>query len=376
MSAIASIRELPDRRPYLFGRNLDLSFLVGRARRQVLTAVVGRPQIGKTWLLDELARFLTTDYEPRYHVGITESSGTAQDLLLRAVIDLYGRWLRNSNYLEQARIVWEQQKGNLITGFGIAIGAIFEKLWKSGDPVSGLLGSSVQKAIEGLVSTNQDLLSGGAKTPRLQYDQAWDLISMAARISGRPLAIVVDQWEQSPSVEAEASILSAFLRNIEEWPQCHVFLGFSKEERAYNLLADLARAFSGTAAIYELGPMNLKNKASQSSLISFLNAKVIATRAVRAEDLLRRIHGYPGTIYQWTREYWAEKMISREDLEARARDAQQYRFKELDTLLPGLHLRNGNLQVDLRFCRPGQLKIGLWNGTNTGWHKRKPPRRP
>src|SRR5271154_3520662 len=105
--------EFRDRRAELFGRTKDLQALVSRAGHQGITAVVGRPQMGKSWLLTELARLLSTDFNRPYCVGFTSSSGQTPDLLLRAVVDLYTRWLSDSTYVEQAKIVWEQQKTGL-----------------------------------------------------------------------------------------------------------------------------------------------------------------------------------------------------------------------------------------------------------------------
>ena len=49
MSAVA----LPDRRGRLFGRAEDLAHLLARASRKGLTALVARPQMGKSWLLTD-----------------------------------------------------------------------------------------------------------------------------------------------------------------------------------------------------------------------------------------------------------------------------------------------------------------------------------
>lgn len=46
----------PDRRDITFGRTPDLSHLLDRARYKGMTAVVARAQMGKTWLLQQLAR--------------------------------------------------------------------------------------------------------------------------------------------------------------------------------------------------------------------------------------------------------------------------------------------------------------------------------
>src|SRR5215469_13362832 len=122
--------ELTDRSAILFGRGPDLAYLLSRAGRKGITAVVGRAQMGKSWLLTELARQLSQDRaalhsgtiqslnlkdRPSYLVGFTDETA---DPLLRAVVDLYTRWLENSSYREQALVVWQQQKKDLVSKAG------------------------------------------------------------------------------------------------------------------------------------------------------------------------------------------------------------------------------------------------------------------
>jgi hypothetical protein len=47
-------REFPDNSKTLFGREPDLAYLSDRAGHSGMTAVVGRAQMGKSWLLTEL----------------------------------------------------------------------------------------------------------------------------------------------------------------------------------------------------------------------------------------------------------------------------------------------------------------------------------
>jgi hypothetical protein len=99
-------RELPDHSQVLFGREPDLAYLLERSEQSGITAVIGRAQMGKSWLLTELARrlsheagsvhspaihFQTLLGRPLYLVGFAESLGETADLLLRAVVDLYAR---------------------------------------------------------------------------------------------------------------------------------------------------------------------------------------------------------------------------------------------------------------------------------------------
>jgi hypothetical protein len=79
----------PDRAQALFGRDGDLAFLLERTKLRGITAVVGRAQMGKNWLLNQAARRLSTG--PQKHlVGFTEAAEPT-DLFRQAVADLYSR---------------------------------------------------------------------------------------------------------------------------------------------------------------------------------------------------------------------------------------------------------------------------------------------
>jgi hypothetical protein len=69
-----AVTKLEDRTYRLFGREAAVATLRQRTRRVGLTAVVGPPQIGKSWLLMETARQLDREVEPRCLVGFTRSS--------------------------------------------------------------------------------------------------------------------------------------------------------------------------------------------------------------------------------------------------------------------------------------------------------------
>ena len=174
-------KPFPDRRERLFGRERDLEALCARVRLKGLTAVAARPQMGKSWLLTELARRLSEDHEPRHLVGFAESAGETPDLLLRTVIDLYARWLSDAGYGQQARMVWEQQKPNLLPGVAKTVAKIFKEIvGKAAKPVA----VAVEDAINGLIAADQSLKTGGVQLPTLSYEQARDLVAAVATISG------------------------------------------------------------------------------------------------------------------------------------------------------------------------------------------------
>ena len=293
-------KPFPDRREQLFGRERDLEALCARVRLKGLTAVAARPQMGKSWLLTELARRLSQDHEPRHLVGFAESAGEAPDLLLRTVIDLYARWLSDAGYGQQARMVWEQQKPNLLPGVAKTVARIFKEIaGKAAKPVA----VAVEDAINGLIAADQSLKTGGVQLPTLTYEQARELVDAVAAISGRPIVLVLDQWEKSPDVARESKTLDAFVRHLEDWPGCHIFLALRPEEPAYGTVQELEASLRGPVQIYSLERMQLADPSEEARLIRSVQRDVAA--AARADDqtLLALVDGYPGVLYQWTNAY-------------------------------------------------------------------------
>ncbi len=126
-------------------------------------------------------------------------------------------------------MVWDQQRPNVLPGVATAIAKIFKELGgAAAKPVTAV----VEDAISGLVAANRTLTTGGIQLPALQYDQARDLLKAVAGISGRPIALFLDQWEKSPDARFEATTLDAFLHNPNEWPQCHVFMALRPDDPA------------------------------------------------------------------------------------------------------------------------------------------------
>jgi hypothetical protein len=243
--------ELPDHSDRLFGREKDLAALAARVRCKGLTTVVARPQMGKSWLLTELARRLSLTHEPRHLVGFAEQVGQTPDLLVRAVADLYARWLSDA---EQAGMIWKQQKDRLLPGVAGTLGKIFSEVFgTAAKPVTVV----VDEAIKGLVAANETLTSGGLKLPVLHYDQARDLVTAVAHLSDRPIALFLDQWEGSSDATMESRTLDNFLRHLDDWPACHLFLALRPDEPAYGAVEALARSMPGTAHVYPLDLMNL-----------------------------------------------------------------------------------------------------------------------
>jgi len=255
-------REFADNSKALFGREPDLAYLLERSGHRGVTAVIGRAQMGKSWLLTELARRLSRDSRPAHSraiglaglsdqpsclVGFAESLGETADLLLRAVVDLYERWLSDSSYWEQAKVVYQQQKKDFIGRAGEAVGTLFEKLSKLGGKPTEAVGGLVKEAFERLASANRDLLTGGSQLPRLQIEEGRDLLDLVHRITNRPLVLMLDQWEKSQGIELESNVLDSFLRHLDKWPPCHIFVGLRADDKPRSAINRLRKGFPGTA---------------------------------------------------------------------------------------------------------------------------------
>jgi hypothetical protein len=333
------VRELIDRSASFFGREPDLTHLRQRSQRQGLTAVVARAQMGKSTLLMELARQLSYDPAPNLFgpqprlIGFTESAGETADVMLRAITDLYLRWLSNSNYRQQAKVIYEQQKDDFIGKTGEAIGSIFKDLSKT----VGLeaIGGLVNETFKGLASANRDLQTGELQTPRLQIEQAQELVTILHKITKRHIILVFDQWEKSLNTQLESNVLDSFLRHRDEWPPCHIFLGLRPEGVPYEAVLEFQSAYPAAAEVYDLPPMHLEGN-SASLLLSFIRERVAVTNNLSDDELLNVIAGYPETVNRWTDATNTAPKTSLEDLTRIADDANSYRFREFKKLLPSL----------------------------------------
>jgi hypothetical protein len=312
--------QFEDRRAVLFGREAEIQYLTERARSTGLTALAGRPVMGKSWTLNEVARRLTED---GVAVGFAESFGETHDLLLRAVKDLYVRWLEDATAFEQAKVVWSQQKSNLLPGVTKAVSAVFK------EAVAKPIGVAVEQAFNGLLTANQDLKSGGLVLPPLQYEQARDLIAVVAAVRQTGVAIFLDQWEKSPDPKAEARILDSFVRHCDDGPHCHITVGLRPDHPAFDIIQDVHDVRPGRAEIRDLPELNLADEAERDRLLNYLHDRHPVTREVDDEQLFALIGGYPGVIYRWA-DFAPESLDA---LTQQADDAQNYRFSELAALL-------------------------------------------
>lgn len=341
------LAEFPDNRHEMFGRSAAVRHLLERTRHEGLTIITGRPRIGKTWLLLEAARQLSTNLGCL--VGYHECRSQSPDLFLRAVSHLYSQWLSNSSYREQALALWKNEQEDLTTKIGLAVGRVFSGL--ATGPVS-TIDSLVSDIFGGLASAQRKLKTGGPTLGSLDYDQAQSLVENVSRISEKPVVLILDAWEKSPAVRFEHEILSRFLNYIDEWPSCHIFLAINQleltDDASRDLAVSLARdlaASSPDAGILELLPMDLDDESDRERLLAHVRVHVPGAAQVSDEDIESLISGYPGVLHHWRKAAARGEVETEVQLRQLAEDAYRYRYREFDRLLPALSSEERTLAV-------------------------------
>jgi len=335
---IMAVTRLEDRTTRLFGRDGELDRLLLRTGGTGLTAIVGPPQIGKSWLLMELARRLDQDSGPRWLVGFTRSPRGANDPLLQVVSDLYQRWLTDANAWEQLKTVWEQQKDGLLPAFARFVGKLWEKAGKFVPGVGELGGIAIKESLEGLVGTGEDLRSGRLIVSRLEYTQAQELVASVRNIAGCRIALVMDQWEDTRDLELQRNLFRDFLREPERWPDCHVLVGAMEGSKAAELLQELECEFPGTAYVQRLGEMDLAAENERRRLVGFLHAQPQLRVLENVDDgqILDLIGGYPRVISRWIADDARETVQTVDGLKNLVKQANEFRYSDLEKLLLGL----------------------------------------
>jgi|GEM_PF-2661319 len=329
---------LPDRRGRLFGRETDIAALVARASNPGLTVLTGGPRSGKTWTVEEVARRLQR--RGRHIVGYHEATG-GDSHMLRAVSDLYVRWLPDSSLRDQARSLWDRHRDDLVARAGQAFAMTFDVL-KTVFPATSV-GSPV-RAFDTLANVNRDLLSGGLPLATLPYDQARALVNLVARLSGRIPVLILDAWDQSASTSSDAALLERMLGSIDEdWPPLHVYLALRQTgplARTDAAAPGLARRLCDYAPVLTaeimLPPMDLERSGDSAPLLAYLRSEIPAARRARDDELVEWIHGYPGVVDDWLRAARRATIDDTGSLRSLAARAQENRHAELDALLTAL----------------------------------------
>ncbi|MFM0350674.1 tetratricopeptide repeat protein [Paraburkholderia sp. RL17-347-BIC-D] len=327
-----------DRKEVLFGREADVERLLHRAQVPGLTAIVGRPLIGKTWTVTEVARRLL--HNGNYLIGYHEAKGPESSHILYTVADLYTRWLADSTLGDQAQSLWYQYKDNLVPRMGQVFGMVFENV--AGKQLSGGAAKLIRSAFDSLASAQKGLLSGGLQITPLPYDQACSLVDFVAKASARRVLLILDAWGKSDSVESESVLLEAYLKHLMDWSHCHVFLcirhpdpdhvtGSAANARARNICR-----LSASAEVYELSSMDLSDPDEACRAIRFLRQTAPASTSLGERELIDLIDGYPGVIGFWTDPNTRRALQEPDDIIRAARDAQALRYADLEYALNDL----------------------------------------
>lgn len=358
---------MPDRSDDFFGREPDLRFLADRASDPGFTAVVGSSQMGKTWLLEEAGRrLLGCHCLVGYHECLGES-----DQFLHTTADMYCRWLESASYRRKAGLLARRHKKSGALGIGKTIEEILAGA-ASMAPLAGGIGEVVRQSFYGLARLNQDLCTGGLIVPPLAYDQVRELLWVLYHVSGNvPLVLVLDQWDQSPTLESECNVISTYLARISDWPPLHVFAGIrNPDARSPGRSAEARRCVdslqleSGKARVYDLLWMCLDNPAELSRVAKVMRAlSPQATEGLSDEQLAEILGGdrenpryYPGVLRRLRDE--GQNISSPKELRSLAENARLLNYPEMENSLSNIVESDWSLFTRLAFLP--QLDNDSW----------------
>ena len=314
-------------RPF-FGRQADLDYLLGRARASGLTAVVGRPQAGKTRLLKETRDRLV---ERGFIVGYAESTGEYPGVLLCALKDAYARASATDKLGVLAMKAREDPLGVVAAVPVATLEVVLPK------PLQGDFDLALRRADEAGTS--------GLEPTRLTYEDAFGLVSLLATASDHPIVLFLDAWDKCSRVAGAIAPLRGFLDHSDAWPTCHLFLGVETDgpsgRDAQDCLVDLGGR-SPLADVRELGRMDLREPVERQHLVDYLIDELPAARDIEPGLALELLDGHPGVLHRWL----TMRPKTLNELEQLADDAQRYRYPELRELLA-------------RHCRSAPSSAGL-----------------
>jgi hypothetical protein len=153
------------------------------------------------------------------------------------------------------------------------------------------------------------------------------------------IAMIMDQWEETArDLDQQQTTFRGFLREPEQWPDCHILLSARDGGAAAELLRELEREFPGGAHVQILGEMDLSAESERRRLISFLRVQpqLHAIENVSDTLVLELVGGYPRVIDRWVAEDARETAQTFDGLEGLAREANEFRYSDLEKLLLAL----------------------------------------
>lgn len=349
-----------DNRDHLVGCQIALRQIEDRARGCGVTAVVGRPRAGKTWLLIEVARRLTA--EDQFMVGYYELKGGEPSHLPFAAADLYARWLQNASFREQARQLWQHQRGALIPRVGELIGTVFDTLCSSALPLTSML---VRKVFAELSAKQSALATGGSSLQPLPYDQVLGLTQVVAKLTQKRIVLILDAWEQSPAQREEFQLLQTILRHQADWSPIHIILGVRSPDiialDGQTLAEDFTRTlceFDASAATYQLPEIDLSETSERTRTLQIVRRTLPFTAPIEDARIIELIGGYPGVLYHWFNRNTRSRMSNATDLAREAAAAHAVRYPDLHRLLDSLSGAEQELVAILALLP--RLNAGRW----------------
>jgi hypothetical protein len=322
-----------------FGRKKDMAFLHERIKQPGLTAVLARPQAGKSRLLQELRdklRLGVQDDAPL--VGYAQATRDTQSHILYAARDLNQHWLADASLTQQARKMIAARGEGVVARLGEAAAKSLAPFLKIIDPM-GALSTLAPSIFTWLRGQDDALRTGGLDLPLLTPELARNLLNLLHEISGRRMVLILDAFDQLPDVRREGGPLREFLALMHEWPDCHVIVSSrmpgenEQEDAAYEELQSLNGAFGDTDAhLFSLPPMDFEDAQEAERVRIYLRDQVPAARGMPDKELMQILGGHPGTLDRFVR----EKPETRDELVATEHSARLYAYPEYERILTAL----------------------------------------
>jgi len=89
----------------------------------------------------------------------------------------------------------------------------------------------------------------------------------------------MDQWEETRDLDQQRNTFRDFLREPEQWPDCHILLGAREGGEAAELLHDLEGEYPGGVYVHTLREMDIVDGIERRRMISYLHAQPATGRA-------------------------------------------------------------------------------------------------
>ena len=323
-----------EREPPFFGRGDEMKHLRERVARPGLTVLTGRPQIGKSRLLQELLAALRQ--EKTHLVGYHRASAT-ESALLYAAADLYEHALPDARWRDQLKILHRERGAGLPARVGKAVGDVLA------EATPGPVKAAFQKTFGALTAADDGLRTGGGRTvlQPVAIDEVRTLLDLADLAGqGRPPLLIVDQWEDGQDPDHEATLLRTYLQEMARWPeQLHIILHLrhpaddqthAAAVQAWNHVRDFEKS-SAAVEVHDLPPIDFeKEEAARGEMLKWLHGLFpFLAESMSDGELIDTIHGNPAVLQRWL----DRRPEDAGELREVARAAHVYHYVEIENTL-------------------------------------------